>query len=221
MSTAIKTVERRPQAPTDGPPPLLLILHGYGADERDLFDLADYVDPRFHVVSARAPLALPWGGFAWYHLGGRPGALEPDPHSRAAAADLLERLVATLPARTGADPARVYLLGFSQGAIMSLATAARRPDLVAGVVALSGYLDPGLLPEPMPSFAGMPILQMHGSLDDVIPVAAAHMTRDLLQGTKARYEFHEYPVGHGIHPDGVAVMQRWLAARLDEPRASA
>lgn len=219
MSTSIKTIERRPRAPADGPPPLLLLLHGYGAGERDLFDLADHLDPRLHVVSARAPLALPWGGFAWYHLGGQPGALVPDPETRARAADLLERFVEALPAQAGADPRRVYLLGFSQGAIMSLALAARRPELVAGVIPVSGYLDPATIPPAGPaSLDGLPILHMHGTYDEVIPVAAAHMTRDLLGQTGARYEYHEYPVGHGIHPDGLGVIQSWLAARLDEPR---
>jgi phospholipase/carboxylesterase len=219
LSTTIKTIERRPRQPADGAAaPLLLLLHGYGANERDLFDLAEELDPRLHVVSARAPLALPWGGFAWYHLGGAPGRLLPDAVSRAEAAGLLERFVAELPARLGADPQRVYLLGFSQGAILALGVAARAPQLVAGVVAVSGYLDPELLPEQMPAFQDLPILQMHGAYDDVIPVAAAHSTRALLEPSDARYSYHEYPVGHGIHPDGLREIRGWLRARLDEPR---
>jgi phospholipase/carboxylesterase len=217
LSTTIKTIERRPRQPADGAAPLLLLLHGYGANERDLFDLADALDPRLHVVSARAPLALPWGGFAWYHLGGAPGRLLPDAASRDAAVATLERFVAELPGRLGADPRRVYLLGFSQGAILALALVARAPQLVAGVIAVSGYLDPELLPEQMPTFEDLPILQMHGSLDEVIPVTAALWTRDLLQATQARYTFHEYSVGHGIHPDGLQEIQGWLRARLDEP----
>lgn len=214
--TTIRTIERRPRQPGERPP-LLLLLHGYGASEHDLFSFANEVDPRLHVVSARAPLALPWGGFAWYHLGGAPGRLVPDPASRAQALDLLERFVQGLPGRLGADPARTYLLGFSQGAIMGLALAARRPELLAGVVALSGYIDPELMPAaPAPALAGVPILQMHGTYDDVIPVAAAHMTRDLLAGLPVRHSYHEYPVGHGIHPDGLLAIQAWLAERLAE-----
>lgn len=214
MSTTIKTIERRPRTPTDGPAPLLLLLHGYGANERDLFDLADYLDPRLHVVSARAPLALPWGGFAWYHLGGTPGNLVPDPASRAKALDLLEQLVATLPPRLGTDPQRTILLGFSQGAILSLGLAMRRPDLMAGVIALSGYLDPALLPEPRVALNRLPILQMHGTSDEVIPVTAAHQTRDFLQTTDASHQYYEYPIGHGIHPEGLAVIQAWMVDRL-------
>ncbi len=216
MSTAIKTIERKPREASPRPP-LLLLLHGYGASEHDLFDLADYVDPHLHVLSLRAPLALPWGGFAWYHLDGVPGRLIPDPLSRAEAIDLLERIVTALPAQVGADPQRVYLLGFSQGAILSLGLAMRRPDLVAGVIAASGYLDRELLPTPIPAgLAGLPILQMHGTYDDVIPVSAAHTTRSMLADLPVRHSYHEYPVGHGIHPEGLQVLQRWLEERLAE-----
>jgi phospholipase/carboxylesterase len=162
---------------------------------------------------------LPWGGFAWYHLGGQPGALVPDAASRGAAVELIGGLVAGVAGQTGADPRRVYILGFSQGAILTLALAARAPELLAGVVPLSGYLDPETMPASGPaSLNGLPILQMHGTYDDVIPVAAAHMTRDLLGQTGARHEYHEYPIGHGIHPEGLRVIQGWLTARLDEPR---
>jgi phospholipase/carboxylesterase len=215
VSTTIRTVERKPRQPSEAPP-MLLLLHGYGANEHDLFGFADQVDPRLHVVSARAPLALPWGGYAWYNLSGAPGQLVPDAETRQVAAELIERFVAGLPARTGANPRQLFVLGFSQGAILSLALASRAPQLLAGVVAVSGYLDPELLPEPAPSFEGLPILHMHGTFDQVIPVAAAHTTRDFLQGTAARYEYHEYPVGHGIDPEGLGEIQSWLRARLDE-----
>lgn len=213
--TSIHTIERKPRRPTVQPP-LLLLLHGYGASEHDLFDFADYVDPRFYVVSARAPLALPWGGYAWYHLGGAPGRLVPDAATRAQAVDLIERFVPSLPERLGTDPARTYVLGFSQGAIIGLALALRRPTAMAGLIAASGYMDPALMPGELPeALSGLPILQMHGTYDDVIPVAAAHMTRELLAPLPVRHTYHEYPVGHGIHPEGLQAIQTWLAAQLN------
>ncbi|PDW03797.1 alpha/beta hydrolase [Candidatus Viridilinea mediisalina] len=211
--TTIHTVERKPREASERPP-LLLLLHGYGANEHDLFDLADYFAPELYVVSARAPLALPWGGFAWYHLGGVPGRLIPDKPSRAAALELVERFIPSLPERLGTDPQRTYVLGFSQGAIMSLAFAMRRPDTVAGIMALSGYLDPELTPSDLPAaLDGLPIIQMHGTYDDVIPVSAAHMTRDALEKLPVQHVYHEYPIGHGIHPEGVRVLQAWMAER--------
>jgi phospholipase/carboxylesterase len=215
--TTIHTIERKPRVASERPP-LLLLMHGYGASEHDLFDLADYTDPRLHVVSARAPLALPWGGFAWYHLGGAPGRLIPDAASRAEAVALVERFVPALPERLGTDPQRTYVLGFSQGSIVSLALALARPEALAGVIAISGYLDPELTPAtPAAALSGLPILQMHGTYDDVIPVAAAHMTNEALSRMPVRHAYYEHPVGHGIHPDALGLIQSWLAERLEEP----
>jgi len=220
MATTIHTVERKPKAASAGPAPLLVLLHGYGSNERDLFAFADQIDPRLHIVSARAPLALPWGGFAWYHLGGAPGRLAPDAASRASGIDALDKFVAALPGRLGTDPARTFLLGFSQGAILSLGLAWRAPERLAGIIPVSGYLDPELAEGPPPAaLTGLPILQLHGTYDDVIPVRAAHLTRDALAPVVRQYRYHEYPVGHTIHPDGLREIHGWLAARLDEPGA--
>ncbi len=215
MATQIRTIERKPRTPSPGAAPLLLLLHGYGSNEHDLFDLADLLDPRLHVISARAPLVLPWGGFAWYHLGGTPGNLVPDPASRAAALDLLTKFVRDLPARIGSDPQRTYLLGFSQGAILSLGLAFRAPEQLAGVVAASGYLDPAFQSDPLPAaLANLPILQLHGTHDDVIPISAAHATRAILAPELTNYTYHEDPAGHGIHPDGLHRVQQWITDAL-------
>ncbi len=215
--TTIRTIERRPPIEA-GPAPLLLMLHGFGSHERDLFELADLIDDRFHIVSARAPIVLPWGGYAWYELSGAPGRLIPDPVGRASAVELLIRFVSDLPARIGTDPQRTYLFGFSQGAILSLALAWRIPERLAGVIAANGYLDPALTEQPpAPALAQLPILQLHGSYDDVIPVEHAHATRDLLRQYAPLHRYHEDPVGHSLHPNGLNLMQRWLSEQLDAP----
>lgn len=216
--TTIHTIERRPRvAPhANSKPPLLLLLHGYGASEHDLFDLADYLDPRLHIVSARAVIQLGFGGYAWYQLGGAPGNLIPEPTSRAHAVELLQKFIAALPDRIGSDPRRTYLLGFSQGAALSLAMAMTIPDRLAGVIACSGYLDTAMFSGPAPeALSGLPILQQHGTHDEVIPVMAAHRTAELLAATPARHAYHEYPIGHSIHLDGLRAMQEWLKGLLD------
>lgn len=214
--TTIHTIERRSRAASEGPPPLLLMLHGYGSNEHDLFELGDYLDPRLHIVSARGVLNLGMG-FAWYHLGGVPGSLVPDPATRARARQLLARFVADLPGRIGSDPQRTYLFGFSQGAIMSLALAAQSPEQIAGVIAVSGYLDPESLDAPLPDgIAELPILQIHGTEDAVIPVAAARRTREALAPLARRHTYQEYPIGHTISMEGLQLIQGWLSDRLAE-----
>ncbi len=214
--TTIHTIERKPRAASDGPPPLLIMLHGYGSNEHDLFDLGDYLDPRLHIVSARGVLDLGMG-FAWYHLGGVPGNLIPDPTTRSRARDILSALVADLPGRLGTNPQRTYVLGFSQGAIMSLALAAHIPGQLAGIIPVSGYLDPDSMSGPLPvAAADLPILQIHGTEDDVIPVATARRTRDFLAPVATCYTYQEYPIGHTISMEGLLLIQGWLNERLAE-----
>ncbi|MGQ9612787.1 alpha/beta hydrolase [Chloroflexus sp.] len=215
--TTIRTIERRPTIES-GPAPLLVMLHGFGSHERDLFELADLIDDRMHIVSVRAPIALPWGGFAWYELSGTPGRLVPDPVGRAQAIELLIKFVSELPGRIGTDPRRTYLFGFSQGAVLSMALAWRIPEHLAGVIAANGYLDPALSTQPPAAgITRLPILQLHGTYDEVIPVEQARATRDVLAQYAPRHRYHEDPVGHSLHPNGLSLMQHWLAEQLDAP----
>lgn len=214
--TTIHTIERKPRTVSADPAPLLIMLHGYGSNEHDLFDIGEYLDPRLHIVSARGVLNLGFG-YAWYHLGGSPGSLVPDPVTRARARDLLAKFVADLPGRLGTNPHHTYLLGFSQGAIMSLALAARAPEQFAGVIPLSGYLDPEILEHPLPpALADLPILQIHGTEDPVIPVTAARQTRDALAPVARRLTYQEYPAGHSITMEGLQLIRDWMSARLAE-----
>jgi phospholipase/carboxylesterase len=213
MATTIYTVERKPLEPSERPP-LLLLLHGYGSNERDLISFAPYLDPRLHVVAARGILNLGFG-YAWYQLAGGPGNLRPDPKTRAQALDVLGKFVADLPERLGADPQRFFLLGFSQGAIMSYTLGLTQPQRFAGIIPLSGYFDSetvGALDETQPG--KLDILAMHGTHDEIIPVAAARRTRDILTQTGVKLSYHEYPVGHTVASEGLTLIASWLEERL-------
>jgi phospholipase/carboxylesterase len=206
---------RRPAAHSHRPP-LLVLLHGIGADEEDLLGLAPALDPRFLVVSPRAPhLARPMG-YAWYAIdwSTRPPTVDAD--QAEASRELLATFVAETVARHGADPGRVFLLGFSQGAILALGLSLARPDLVRGAVAHSGRLLPVFLsgaaaPE---ALSGLEVLLQHGSDDDVVPVERGREARDLLApllGERASYR--EYDLGHSISEESLADAAAWLAAR--------
>jgi phospholipase/carboxylesterase len=215
--TKVHLLERRPQQAPESAAgaPLLLMLHGYGSNEYDLFELANLLDPRLHIVSLRAPINVGFG-FAWYQLYGTPGNLIPDPATRTQAIGTLQHCVAEIPPHVQTDPRRTYLFGFSQGAALSLALALHAPDRVAGVIAISGYLDPETTAGADPSvLQGREILMIHGMYDDVIPVEAARQSRVYLEQHAARLQYHENPIGHSIHPEGLAVMQRWISERLD------
>ena len=118
--------------------PLLLLLHGFGANEDDLFSLAPYLDQRFLVISPRAPVPLSPVSHAWFNLGFSTDGLIIDPREVERARESLCQFISEVIARYGVDPTAIYLLGFSQGAMIGLTLALLNPNLIAGVVALSG-----------------------------------------------------------------------------------
>jgi phospholipase/carboxylesterase len=206
-----------PRRPEPGRrPPLLVLLHGIGADEDDLFPLAASLDPRFTVVSLRAPHRYSIG-WAWFRIDLHPGGtVTPDAaQARETLADLV-RWLERAPGRHGTDPARTYLLGFSQGAMMSLGALHRAPRLLAGVVALSGRSPDGLFEAPADpdAVARVPLLVAHGTHDDLLPVAHGRRTREAFASLSRDFTYREFPVGHGISPEELALVGAWLAERL-------
>lgn len=189
--------------------PGLILLHGRGADENDLLALAEHLDPRFLVVSARAPLSLA-PGFEWYRLG---AIGEPDlPTLRSGLADL-RRFVAEIT-RYLIDPARLFMLGFSQGAVMSCSYALMNPRDIAGVVALSGYIPTNAgLPFQLDRLDGRGFFVAHGTLDAVIPVRFGRDASEFLARTTAAVTYREYSVGHQITLEILDDVARWFAER--------
>jgi phospholipase/carboxylesterase len=197
-------------------PPLLVLLHGIGADENDLLALVSVFDPRFTVVSVRAP--HPWyGGFAWFRIDLQPGGrMIPDrAQATQALADLI-RWVETAPARHGTDPARTFLCGFSQGAMMTLGVLGATPERLAGVVALSGRAAADLFPTraPRDAIAPVPLFVAHGTFDDVLPLANGRAVRAAFEGLSKDLTYREYPVAHGITDDEARAVAEWLRERL-------
>jgi phospholipase/carboxylesterase len=183
----------------------LVLLHGRGADEHDLYPLLDLLDPerRLLGVTPRGPLELPPGGRHWYALGGIP---TPDPETFLATAPRLAAFLDALPVPAN----RLVLGGFSQGAVMSWAMALG-PDRPrpAGVVALSGFLPRvdgfPLHPERL---AGVPVAVAHGSLDPVIPARFGAEAAETLAAAGADVVRLESPVPHMVDP-------AWLDALRD------
>jgi len=189
--------------------PVLLMLHGVGSNERDLVGLVDSVDPRFAVYSLRAPLVLGEDRFGWYPVQFTPRGPTHDPAEAERSRARLSSFIRQLAKNPELDASRVYLLGFSQGAIMSLAVALTEPRLISGVVALSGRLLPELKPN-----GGPPVFLAHGRQDAVIPFSAATEAKAALEGAGVQVEFFPSEGGHQIDAATRAAMGAWLSARL-------
>ncbi len=214
---AVRT--RAPRTSSPGRPPLLVLLHGIGTDENDLFPIADLLDPRFQVVSLRAPGQYVMG-HSWFHIDfQRDGTVVPDvAGARATLADL-RRWLAAAPERYGTDPQRTVLLGFSQGAMMSLGVLRTAPEQVAAVIALSGRAPGELFPAaaPAPAIAAVPLFVAHGLYDDVLPIAHGRATKEAFAGS-TDLTYREYPVAHGITDAELRDVGAWVTARLDGTR---
>ena len=210
---SIDTLVHRERAAVGDPDGALVLLHGRGADDDDLYPLLDALDPERRLVgyTPRAPLTLPPGGFHWYvmrELG------YPDPPTFRSAVALLGGWLDALAAETGIPPERTVLGGFSQGAVMTyaLGLGPGRPR-PAALVAFSGFMPivPGWELEPA---AAPPVAIAHGTYDPVIGVEWGRRAREALESVGADVLYRESPLPHAIDPGFVRELQPWLSAKV-------
>ncbi len=204
---------------------MLLLLHGVGSNEQDLFQFAPQLDPRFHVLSLRGPFEVGPDQHAWYpvRFAARGYALDPK-HAEQSRNKLIE-FIDRAAEHYKADPSRLYLFGFSQGAIMSLALLLTRPQALAGVVAISGRTLPYLFREdnplgghlaPVQQLKDKPLFLGHGVNDNVIPVAEARQSESIFSRLPVAMTYREYEMPHGISPECFQEVGDWLKTQLDE-----
>ncbi|MBK0370007.1 alpha/beta hydrolase [Flavobacterium agrisoli] len=193
--------------------PLLLLLHGYGSNEADLFSFASELPDTYYIVSARAPYDLQFGSYAWYAINfdanqNKFSDNEQAKNSRETIVQFIDELVANYPI----DASNITLIGFSQGAILSYAVALSYPEKVQKIIALSGYFNSDIIKENFESnnFHNLKIFASHGTVDQVIPVEWARKTPPILEQLAIPITYKEYPVGHGVAPQNFYDFKNWL-----------
>ncbi|MDT9545962.1 MAG: phospholipase [Chlorobium sp.] len=207
---SLTSLELRP--PGNGESHLIVMLHGYGSNEKDLIQLAPELLPECSYTSPRAPLQLDHEMYGWFPIGFTPTGISVDPDAVKEAlkkcVTYLEEVIFSFRPPEG----KVFLLGFSQGAIMSYMTALTRPDLLHGVIALSGQLPESA----MPAIASpellktIPFLVLHGIYDDILPIEKGREAKLWLEQHTNDLTYHEYPVAHQISGEGVTAIRSWL-----------
>jgi phospholipase/carboxylesterase len=207
----------RPPRIAAGFPPLLILLHGLGSNEEDLFALSPHLDERFLILSPRAPITLMPGSFAWFHAefsGDTPriNAVEAE-SSRGAILEFIHEAVHAY----NADPNQVYPMGFSQGAIMSVSVMLTQPEALAGVVAMCGRILPELKPNAVSPdrLKEFPVMVVHGEYDNVLPISHGRASRDYLSTLPVNLTYREYPMAHEITEESLADVRKWLSGQLD------
>ncbi|HSL44594.1 MAG TPA: alpha/beta fold hydrolase [Anaerolineales bacterium] len=194
--------------------PAILALHGRGSSEEDLIALSSYLPDGLLWISPRAPLLLGPGSYEWYRVQviGRP-----DPEQVMAALESIDQFIKEILAAYPIDPQRLFLLGFSQGSLLSMCYTLTHPARVAGVVAQSGYIPPSVDLEIKESeVVGKPFLLTHGEQDTMIPIEWGRASRDRLQGLGIDLTYHEFQMGHNVSMESLAVISAWLEKQLGQ-----
>jgi phospholipase/carboxylesterase len=215
VAGGLDTLVHRMRPARGEPAGALVLLHGRGVDEHDLFPLLDALDPDARLAGAtpRAPLELPPGGNHWYIVE-RVGY--PHRETFMGSYGLLTQWLDAFGAHTGVPWSRTVIGGFSMGAVMSyaLALAQGRPS-PAGLLAMSGFIPEVAGFELDLERPGLPIAITHGTLDPIIGVEFARSARQRLEAAGNRLLYRESPVGHGIDPAVVPDLRAWLRAAVE------
>jgi len=193
--------------------PLLLLLHGYGSNEADLFSFASELPDEYYVISARAPYDLQYGSYAWYAINFDADQNKFSDHEQAVLSrDLVVKFIEELKVKFPIDAFDITLMGFSQGSILSYSIALSYPNIVQRVGALSGYLNLEInsVNYENNDFSGLKIFASHGTVDQVIPVEWARKTDPILKNLGINSTYKEYPIGHGVSPQNFFDLKDWL-----------
>jgi len=211
MSTIdlVHCVQIPPEASPARPAPVVVMVHGWKGDETVMWIFKQTIPPGVAIITPRAPLAVKDGGYGWFQRAA--SELEPEPDSLWAGRDHLHRFLAHLPQRYPVDPARMVLMGFSQGAAISNTLVLTQPGLVIGVASLAGFV-PDLAAEAARdgSLDGFPVFIAHGIRDDTVPLAAARQAREVYTRLGAQVTYGEYPTNHKLNTQGMKDLKGWL-----------
>ncbi len=196
---------------------LLILLHGYGSNEEDLFSFAGELPEDLIIVSARAPQALGFGSYSWYtiHFDNSKGKFSDLPEA-IKARETIAVFIDEVQEKYDISPEKTFLLGFSQGTILSYAVALNYPEKAQKIIALSGYVNSELLPDSLDSkdYSKLDFYISHGSVDQVIPVKWANKVPKLLDQLNIKYSYREFPVGHGVSPKNFYEFSKWIEERM-------
>ncbi|PQB07209.1 phospholipase [Polaribacter filamentus] len=211
---SLEYIVREPKNKTQNPP-LLILLHGYGSNKEDLFSFAEELPDELLIISVQAPYEMGYGGYAWYAINfddvkGKFSDLKQAQTSL----DIIAVFIDEIKQKYKTDPDKTFLLGFSQGAILSYSLSFFYPNKVQNVIALSGYINTELLPKEISKEIQTSYYCSHGSVDQVLPVEWARKSKPFLDNLGFQNIYSEYPVGHGVAPQNFYSFKAWVEARL-------
>ncbi len=195
----------------------LVLLHGYGSNEQDMHTLARSFATNIRVVSIRAPYTIGKQSYCWFDVNF--AAPDSDTTERrynkeqmAMSVEGLTLFITELRKRYCSHNEELYLGGFSQGAVMSYAVGLRHPELLSGIIVMSGRLVGPSADSILraPALSALRIFISHGTEDVVLSVRRAREARDRLTSFGLKPSYHEYTAAHAISPAMLIDLRKWL-----------
>ena len=209
--TVLEYLVRKPKTRTENPP-LLLLMHGVGSNEQDMFSLSDQLPDNFLIIAARGPLTIGPNSFAWFQVSFSTGV----PVINSAQAEnsriTIIEFIESLKTQYRFNEKEIYIGGFSQGGIMSYSVGLTRPDLIKGIAVMSGRL----LKEVRPQIASQDELKKlkvfisHGISDNVLSIEYAREANAYLKTLNITPTFKEFEAGHTVNNEMLIGLVDWL-----------
>ena len=211
---SLQYLVRKPKKVSENPP-LLILLHGYGSNKEDLFSFAEELPDDFLIISAQAPHEIGFEGYAWYAINfdamnGKFSDLEQAKES----IDIIAKFIDEIQQKYQTNTSKTFLLGFSQGAILSYSLSFFYPNKVNYVIALSGYINEEFLTKNISSEIKTAYYCSHGTVDQVLPIEWSRKSSLFLKKLGFENVYLEYPVGHGVAPQNFYSFKSWIEERL-------
>jgi phospholipase/carboxylesterase len=192
--------------------PICIFLHGRLANEADLFDLGPSIHQKYRVLSVRAPIRMGLKAYGWFYSERSPVYRAKDTEEANNSLKLLQEFIIQVKDKYRVNTKEIFLLGFSQGAILSLGVAFTRPDLIGGIVCLSGCILPSFLsqitaPDQLKHF---PIFLSHGTEDDILPIEFGRSAKATLDQLPVDLVYEEHKMGHNVTDTNFSSARDWL-----------
>jgi len=202
------------------PSPLLIMVHGYGSNEKDLFSFSRAIPDHITIISLRGDIEIQNDGYAWYNIsldfnGNKSYDIAKAQESR----DKIVKSIDQCIEMYNVDKKNITLMGFSQGSMLVNAVALSFPEKVNNVISLSGAFDPNIIDIlKIKSLKKLSFYVSHGTQDEILPFELSKQSLEILNQNEVNYIFEEYPIGHGVSPDNFKSMLKWMNEKINSPQ---
>ena len=198
--------------------PLIIMLHGYGSNEDDLFSFAKHIPRNYKIISLRAPYSLPYGGYSWYDINmDETMNIKIDiDQAKSSILEIEDFVKNKLTQKFSFDREKICLIGFSQGTVLSYALSLNNPNLFKNVIALSGMINMELIDKNDKDYSNLNYFCSHGKQDQVIPVNYSRKSVDWLKSKSINHIYKEYDMAHSVSQENFFDLLEWMRFNIKQ-----